>query len=107
MVTIMVLRRARSEADAELFVTGRDVEESDVALKFESGRWTVLGDASTYRQSKERRQVIKVLKAADQPMSPKAIADALDQTYENVKKRVSNMANDGKINRIARGKYTI
>ena len=105
--TIMVLHRARTEADAELYVTGRDVEESEIALKFENGIWTALGDAATYRQSKERRQVLKALMDADQPMSPKAIADALDQTYENVKKRVSKMASEGQINRIARGKYTI
>ena len=64
-----ILTRARGEADASLFITGRDVEEKSLALRFdgESGTWTVLGDAEEYSQSRERRDVLDVV-----PMEPLA-----------------------------------
>jgi DNA-binding transcriptional ArsR family regulator len=58
-----VLTRARGEADAKLFITGRDVEEQSLALRFDSecGSWTVLGDAAEYAQSRERREILDAL----------------------------------------------
>jgi len=55
-----ILTRARGEADATLFVTGRDIEEQSLALRFdpEIGTWTALGDAGEYTQSRERREVL-------------------------------------------------
>ena len=49
-----VLTRTRGEADASLFITGRDVEERTLALRFDSdcGSWTVLGDAAEYAHSR-------------------------------------------------------
>ncbi len=59
--TILVLKRERSRADAVLFVTGRDVNESENALEFddETAAWILLGDADEYRQSKERGSRLK------------------------------------------------
>jgi len=55
-----VLTRIRGEADASLFITGRDVEEQTLALRFDSdcGSWAVLGDAAEYAQSRERREAL-------------------------------------------------
>jgi hypothetical protein len=45
--TLIVLRRSRGKADAKLLVTGRDVEDTELALSFTAGAWTVLdGPAS-------------------------------------------------------------
>ena len=50
--TILVIRRDRAAADAVLHVTGRDVEEQELALSFDkdTGRWAILGDADEYRR---------------------------------------------------------
>jgi DNA-binding transcriptional ArsR family regulator len=55
-----ILTRVRGEADASLFITGRDVEEQTLALRFDGtcGSWAVLGDAAEYAQSRERREVL-------------------------------------------------
>jgi hypothetical protein len=44
------VKRARGEATATLHVTGRDVLEQELALRFaaEVGTWTLLGDAAEY-----------------------------------------------------------
>ena len=58
-----ILTRARGEADATLFVTGRDVEEQSLALRFDPdfGTWLALGDAGEYTQSRERREVLEAV----------------------------------------------
>jgi hypothetical protein len=51
--TILVLRRSRGEADATLFVTGRDVDEAEFALRFnDNGTWTFLGLADQVTTNK-------------------------------------------------------
>jgi DNA-binding transcriptional ArsR family regulator len=58
-----VLTRGRGESDAKLFATGRDIEEQSIALSFdrELATWRVLGNASEYAQSQERRAVLEIL----------------------------------------------
>ncbi len=56
--TILVCKRARGQADATLHITGRDVEEQDLALRFDGGNgtWTLLGDAAEWALSETRRR---------------------------------------------------
>lgn len=60
--TVLVLKRARGEADGTLVLTGRDCEEKETALSFGGGRWQVLGDAEEYAMSRERRQAFACAK---------------------------------------------
>jgi hypothetical protein len=51
--TILVLKRSRGEADATLFVTGRDVDEVKYALRFkDNGTWTFQGLADEVNTNK-------------------------------------------------------
>jgi DNA-binding CsgD family transcriptional regulator len=91
---VLVMQRARNSAEARLHLTGRDIEESTRALKFDStvGIWTQLdGPASDYDLTDGRRRVLNLLRDAARPMTPKEIALALGESYENVKKLVQRM----------------
>ena len=81
--TILTLKRERSRADGILYVTGRDVEEAEWALRFDlaSASWVMVGNADDFRRSSERQAVIDLLKAAEDSMTPKDVAEALDRTY--------------------------
>ncbi|NPV78927.1 MAG: AAA family ATPase [Firmicutes bacterium] len=107
--SVLVLKRTRGKADAELFVVGRDIEERTLALRADPhvGGWVLLGDAEEYKISRERQAVIEALKANGEPMSPKQIALALGQPYENVKMLLSRMVKNGEIKALDRGKYTV
>jgi hypothetical protein len=61
----LVLTRARSETEAELFITGRDVQEQSMALEFNSQTfvWTCHGNAAERTENKIKAAVIKHLKA--------------------------------------------
>jgi hypothetical protein len=62
---VMVLRRQRGQADAFLYVTGRDIEEEkDYALSWDARTttWAIKGDARDYTGSEERLEVIELLR---------------------------------------------
>jgi hypothetical protein len=42
----------------------RDIEEIDTAMRFDGGRWSVLGDADEVRKSDERRKIGAAVKQA-------------------------------------------
>jgi hypothetical protein len=93
--TILVLRRERTHRDAVLFVTGRDVEESEIGLRFDPGRcrWMLLGD----ELSEERLAVVKVLRHAGRALTAKEISLAVGRSYESARLLCWRMANAGQI----------
>jgi hypothetical protein len=62
---VMVLRRQRGQADAFLYVTGRDIEEEqDYALSWDAKTttWAIKGNAKDYAGSEERLEVVELLR---------------------------------------------
>jgi AAA domain len=94
--TILVLQKSRGQADGELYVTGRDVEETERALRFEHGRWTDIGLAEDYRISQERDELIQLLRE-DGPLTIAEIARDLGKKYDTVKKLVYRAHDDGRV----------
>ena len=103
----LVLRRPRGEADGILYVTGRDVDEAEHALRFtaDNGAWTLLdGPAQDYALSGTRADVLRHLRA-NPGTGPKAISDALGISYDNARKTCQRMANDGQLVADTAGRY--
>lgn len=103
---VLVLRRERGQADASLFVTGRDVEEQDLALRWEKDDvlgWSLLGNADQFRKSKERQQIIDAIQSMP-GMSPAEIADAIGKPRGGVRYLLFAMTRDADI-RTRDGKY--
>jgi hypothetical protein len=96
--SVLVMRRSRGQADAELSVTGRDVTERDLALRFASevGTWTLLGDAEEWVLSETRREILQALRRSA-PMSPKQLAESLGRSHEAIKKALQRMAHADQI----------
>jgi hypothetical protein len=105
---VAVLKRERGQHDATLFVTGRDVDERQIALRWEPqyALWSILGEAEEYRLSKERKEVIELLDKAGKPLSPKQAADLLGKNANTVKSLLWNMARDGHLVALDDGTYT-
>ncbi|NPV73759.1 MAG: AAA family ATPase [Pelotomaculum sp.] len=106
---IWVLTRERGQADAILYVTGRDLEEKELALSFDPATttWNIMGTAQEYRMSRERREILEVLREAEEPLGPKEIADLTGKPYANIKKLVYVMAKSGELKLVTRGRYII
>jgi hypothetical protein len=103
---VMVLRRERGQADASLFVTGRDVEEQDLALRWERQDvlgWALLGDAEQFRRSQERQAILGAL-AALPGSGPTELAGALGKSTGSVRYLLFQMVRSGEV-RSRDGKY--
>jgi len=102
----LVLKRGQGGSQAD-FLAGRghDMPEFEIALSFdrETGLWSVLGDADDYRGGQDERKILAALE--DEPLSVKAVAEAVEGKYETVKKRMQRMAAVGRILKVDRGKY--
>ncbi len=104
---LLVLRRQRGAAAAELLVTGRDVEESTHALSFapDLGAWSLLdGPAEDYTLGETRRAVLHLLREQE-GLTPKAIAEKLELDHQLVKKTVQRMLSDEQLDTDGAGHY--
>lgn len=103
--SVLVLRR--ESTGTTLYGRGREIEEIDVAVEFQDGKWKLLGETATVRRSAEREAILTVLQEAGEPLSPKAISDALSQPTNNIKQLLHKMGIDGEVKKEGRGKYTV
>lgn len=97
-----ILRKQPGKADAAMYIRGRDVPEADHALTFDAVTctWTMLGDAGEYRLSEERREILDILRAADEPLPPRRIAEALNKKDGAVRKLLYTMVKAGEVDNI-------
>lgn len=90
-----------------LYVRGRDVEETESALTFLAGLWTVTGQASDVRRSTERGNILGALEEANEPMSPTDIAAVTAMKSGNVRRLLYSMMRDGEVQKSGRGRYQL
>lgn len=106
---VLVLQRGRNNADGQLHVTGRDVEECEYALSFDTahGAWNMLeGPAIDHLVADTRAAILRYLR--ENPGSqPKAIATATGLSYDNVKQTCPRMADDGQLTKDGTGRYFV
>jgi hypothetical protein len=95
----------RKSTGLTLYVRGRDVEEKDTALSFNSGLWSVDGEAHEVRRSSERLAISQLLRDADEPLAPSVIASVTGMKSGNVRKLLMTMAIDGDVKKVGYGKY--
>lgn len=104
---ILVLRRERGKADASLFVTGRDIDEKELALRWDSryASWSILGEADEYRLSQERGEVIDLFRKEGRSMTPSEVAPLLDKKVSTTKSLLWRLSKDDWLKADGSGKY--
>jgi RecA-family ATPase len=95
----------RDSSGAKLYGRGRDVEEIEKALRFDAGRWSVLGDADEIQRSAERRKIIDAVKDAGVAISPDDIAKSTGMKVSNVSRLLGKMVTASEIEKIGYGTY--
>lgn len=104
---ILVAKRLRNSATAELHLTGRDVEERSYALEWlaESCTWGLLEEpVEVIKLSDTRRRILDHL-ATVEAATPTQIADALALKLNTVKPILRRMADDLQVDSDGRGNY--
>ena len=96
---VMVLKKPRNNPDGILHITGRDIDETELALRMDYPVWTLLGDAAAERMTQEYKAVLGALHGgvalgikdvldAVGPLDPKA-------NYNTVRQRLYQMKEKG------------
>jgi hypothetical protein len=107
--TIMIMSRGRGTADATLLVTGRDVEEQELALQFDQSvkTWILLGLAQEVAKSRERQVILDALKEAHpKELRPSEIAKATGGTGANIRKLLPKLVQEGHVRKTGYGTYS-
>jgi hypothetical protein len=106
--TILIMKR--QSGAVTLYVRGRDIEESEMAMQFDksSCRWSILGTAADVHRSNERTAVLKALETAgDDGLSVGEIMVATGSQSRNATDiLLFKMTETGEVTRLKRGVYT-
>jgi hypothetical protein len=104
--TVIVLRRPRGQSEGTLFVTGRDVEEQELAVRFDADSclWTIIGEAGQVATTKQRQALIDVIRKHG-PIGPAEIAERLGRRVGAIKMQLHRMTDEGLIQKEDKGKY--
>lgn len=105
--SIMVLKRDSGTGHCLLYVRGRDVEESEKAVRFkaDNGTWELLGAAEEVGRTDERQAILDALKAHANPLSVREISDLVGKNYDAVRKCLTRMWDAGEVEKKGRGTY--
>lgn len=105
--TVLVLDRDTD--GSTLYGRGRDVEEFELALKFDSGhgRWENLGPVSLARRSDTRGTIIEAFGDTDQDLGASELANRTDLPRNVIEQHLRRMVASGEAEKTSRGRYRI
>ena len=95
------LYREPGKIGAKLAVTGRDVEERNLALRMdrELWCWQYVGEADELAMTESRREVLEALEALGGEATTRELADYTDKPKSNISRTLAYLVNSGKIAR--------
>jgi len=104
---LLALIRKSGQVDAELHITGRDMDSAQYALRYEPSlmMWNLLGDVQDVKSSRERQALYDALKDAGEPLSPSELAKEASLKHHYVRKTLPLFIEDGTVIKVERGKY--
>jgi hypothetical protein len=106
--TNMVLTRYRHIADAELHITGRDVDERKLALVRDArtGGWECIGTTEELQKTPERQKIVDALTQLGQAR-PKQIAEMAGLDPQYVRDTLPMLLKNGFVTRAKYGLYEL
>lgn len=98
------LYRERGKTGAKLFITGRDVDECELALTFDgvTGCWQYDGDAHELELTERRQEILNIVEKLGNP-TLKDIVDATGQDKGNTYRRLQDLVNAGILHALTDG----
>ena len=108
--TLITLERSRSQDEATLFITGRDHEDAQLALRFNRPTCTWEVREKTEEEDNltpERQEVVDLLKAASGPLGLQDIAMALGKKKANMANLLKKLVDRGLVAKVRYGKYQL
>jgi len=94
--TIIILKKVKGEH--KLFVTGRDIPETEYGLMFDDATftWNVTGEEMESRSlTGEREEILALFTESNEPMKTGEIAQAVGKEISNVSKLLKKLVDEG------------
>lgn len=104
--SVWVIDTGKPPASAILHVTGRDIEVQEIAMKFDGGIWSILGEAKDILISEERKNILELL-GREGALYPKDIGNQLCKTLDATRYLLFAMKKDGQVINTEQGKYAL
>jgi len=106
--TTLVLKRERNQNDGTLSVTGRQVEEQELAVTFDpaTGHWSCTGKAAERAVSQGKQEILDLLREKG-TLSNSEIAQAVEKTRTTINTLLSRMVQEKLIVKDGYGLYTL
>jgi hypothetical protein len=104
--TVAVLTRSRGKADAELFITGRDVEEKSYALSKHQFRWVLEGDAVEVNLGETNSKVFHAVRDCGGAIDAAGVGTITGLVGGTVRPALMRLVNKGLISPVGRGQYS-
>lgn len=107
--TICILEKARGSYDAKFFITGRDVEETSLAIRFDRFRtcWCLNGSAEKFLLTPEKQEILEIFESNNGPLTLKEIAEKTGKKESNISNHLKKLVNGGFLEKVAYGKYIL
>jgi RecA-family ATPase len=105
--TLWGLARVVGQTEAVLKMTGRDIDEQEVALHFERGFWAWAGDVEDLRRSPETIAVLDALRQAGGMAHVKDLARTLKLAENALRVRLCRMHQRGEVQALGEGRYAL
>jgi hypothetical protein len=98
---------SRDQNGVTIYGRGRDIPEIETAVAFDRDtcKWRIIGEAAEVRKTDERKEILDVLKDADEPMSPSDLTAATGMQSGNLRQLLFKMTKDGEVMKSGRGQY--
>lgn len=103
--TLLGLFRERGVMDATLRLVSREVDEKDLALRFDGGRWESMGEAAAYRTTTERMAILHAIEELGGEAKVSDIAALVDKTAANTSKLLVGLDHDNLVRKVRYGVY--
>ena len=109
--TILYLEGTRGSADGILRVTGRDVPECELALRYDSGTWFERGDAAAVKLTLERQEILgtfhEAAEAGTLVLTAGQVARAIRKTPPGTTYLLGKLCEAGHLRTAGYGKYAL
>jgi hypothetical protein len=102
------IKRNRGKSDATLYASGWEICDQELPMAFEpSTAWRLLeGTVKEHQQSREREEILEMLRQAAKPMAPKDVAAGLQKNPVTVRWLLVQMKKDGIVETRVKGRYS-
>ena len=105
--TLITLERQRSQEEGTLFISGRDLPDTEIPLRLNGFIWEVREPEEENNLTPERHEVVDLLRAASGPLRLQDIATALGKKKANTANLLKKLVNQGLVEKVRYGKYQL